>query len=83
MAHDTLSILATAERLEALKALREVLAETIVASNSARDVAALSRQIREVIADIEKIENGIATPDTGLAALDRRRADRGLAPRRV
>ena len=47
---------ATGNRLEALKALRDTLAETIEGTDSGRDVAALSQRLMDVMAEIETIE---------------------------
>ena len=43
-------------RLEQLKKLREMLAKAIDTCESMRDLAALSRQYRETIREIEEIE---------------------------
>lgn len=47
----------TGDRLKALEALRQALAEQIDASESARDVASLAGQMRQVLADIEGIQS--------------------------
>ena len=43
-------------RLEQLKTLRGILAQAIDECNSMRDLAALSRQYRETIREIEELE---------------------------
>ena len=48
----------TGSRLEALKALRSILADQLDICESARDVAALSRQMTDVLRQIEELENG-------------------------
>ena len=45
-----------ATRVEQLKALRDILAEAIDECSSMRDLAALSRQYRETIRELEEIE---------------------------
>lgn len=44
------------DRLKTLETLRDVIAETIDGTNSARDIAALSRQMTEVLAEIDEIK---------------------------
>lgn len=46
------------ERLEQLTALRDILAASIDNCESMRDLAALSRQYRETIREIDAIESG-------------------------
>lgn len=45
-------------RLEALRALRRKVAKTIDGTSSGRDVASLSKQLREILAEIEEIQKG-------------------------
>jgi hypothetical protein len=45
------------DRLATLRALRDRLAEEIDASKSARDIASLSKQMTEVLEQIDKIES--------------------------
>jgi hypothetical protein len=45
-------------RLEQLTTLRDILAASIDNCDSSRDLAALSRQYRETIREIESIESG-------------------------
>lgn len=69
---------ATGDRLKALRALRDLLAVEIDTCSSARDIAALSRQFADVLAQIEKL----APPEqkgTPLDELAKRRAGRGAA----
>lgn len=51
------NIVDSGTELEILKSLRHKLADAIENSNSGRDVAALSRQLREVVAKISEIES--------------------------
>ena len=46
----------TGDRLETLKALRHKIARAIQNSSSGRDIAALSRQLREVMDEIESAQ---------------------------
>ena len=46
-----------------MKTLRNRLASAIDDSNSGRDIAALSRQLRDVIERIKVIEDGLADDD--------------------
>lgn len=49
---------ASGDRLEALRSLRDVLAEAINNTSSGRDIASLSKQMADVLAQIEECENG-------------------------
>lgn len=49
---------ASEDRLSQLKELRGILAAAIDGCESMRDLAALSRQHREVIREIDELENG-------------------------
>jgi hypothetical protein len=65
------------DRLKALEDLRDLLARTIVATESARDVAALSRQLTDVLAKVDEAK--AAKPEqkgTVLDEVNARRADR-------
>ncbi len=57
MNNNLTSIADSGTELEILKSLRHKLAETIEQSQSGRDVASLSRQLRDVLARISEIEN--------------------------
>lgn len=74
---------ASGDRLVALRALRSVLAATITAGPPPRDLAALSRQLTDVLAQIEEAEK--SAPEhkgTPLDELEKRRAARGAKPAR-
>lgn len=53
------SIVNSGSELEILKGLRTKIANTIDSTNSGRDVAALSKQMREVSARISELENSM------------------------
>ena len=64
----------TGSRLDALRALRDTLARSIDGSDSGRDVAALSRQLTDVLSQIEAAEKASApAKGTPLDELARRR----------
>lgn len=66
---DSLARVASAgDRLKTLEALRDRIAEEIDRTRSARDVAALSRQLTDVLAQIEEI-NPATEEEDDLAAL--------------
>jgi hypothetical protein len=68
---------ASGDRLAALRDLRDLLVTTITATDSPRDVAALSRQVTDVLAQIAEVEAD--APDqtgTALDELRKRRAER-------
>lgn len=70
-------IAALNDRLDTLKALRDKLALAIDATESSRDLAALSRQLTDVLAQIEEIEKSLpAKKDTPLDAVKKNRAAR-------
>lgn len=72
---DSLAATASAgDRGATLRALRDRIAKEIDLTNSARDVAALSRQLTEVLAEIESLPN----PEKVSVAdeIAKRRADR-------
>lgn len=65
------------DRADALRALRDRLADEIDATESARDLAALSRQLHDVLDAIEALPSGEeASPS---AQIEQRRADRRAA----
>jgi hypothetical protein len=79
------TVAAHGDRLDTLRALRDRLAREIHQSGSARDVAALSRQLRETLAEVDRLgaKTTITQEDTTFDELSRRRADRGAgAPSR-
>lgn len=62
-------------RVEQLKELLLVLAEQIDGNPGARDMAALARQYRETLKEIEEIEGNIDNDDDIAKLLSRRDAD--------
>lgn len=66
------------DRLAALRCLRDRLADEIEQCESSRDVAALSRQLRDTLAEIDALGTGaVRTKEDQLAdELARRRLDR-------
>lgn len=62
------------DRLAALEDLRDLLATTIVGTDSARDIAALSGRLTDVLAQIEDVKK--ATPKAKGTALDELKARR-------
>ena len=62
-------------RLEQLKKLRDTLAKAIDTCESMRDLAALSRQYRETIREIEEIQGGTDDGDEISEILAGRQAD--------
>lgn len=65
---------ASGNRLAALSDLRDLLATTITSTESARDVAALSRQLADVLTQIEEARK--ADPEKKGTALDELKARR-------
>lgn len=61
-------------RLIQLKELKRVLADAIDNTSSGRDLAQLTKQYREVLAEIEEIEGGDEDDEIG-ALLSERRAE--------
>jgi len=57
------SVADTGDRLETLEALRHKIAWTIHKSTSGRDIAALSKQLREVMDEIEELRAPAAAED--------------------
>lgn len=63
------------DRLSRLKELRDVLESAIFECESKRDLAALSRQYRETIKEIEELEGAGVTDDGISEILSARKAD--------
>ena len=63
-------------RLEALIALRDVLALQIDCVEKPADLAALSRQFRDTLAEIEKLGAGVKQEGSVLDEFSKRLADR-------
>ena len=63
----------TGDRRTALVALRDAVAETIDAKDSARDIAALSKRLMEVMAEIDALPD----PEAEASPLDAARSKRG------
>ena len=63
----------TGDRRTALVALRDAVAETIDAKDSARDIAALSKRLMEVMAEIDALPD----PEDEASPLDAARNKRG------
>ena len=61
------------DRLEQLKQLAKILAENIDMCDSMRDLASLSRQYRETLAEIDALENGEDSDDEIAALILRHR----------
>jgi len=77
-------IAATGDRLATLERLRDHLAREIESSQTtARDLAALSRQLQQVLAEIAELRPPAETKGTPLDELNARRAARGSAPART
>ena len=62
----------TGDRRASLVALRDAVAETIDAKDSARDIAALSKRLMEVMAEIDSLPDPEAEADPVEAARKRR-----------
>lgn len=72
----------TGNRLETLRALRDTIAAAMTGRDvAARDLAALSRQLTLVLAEIAELAP-TETTGTSLDELDARRRSRGAAPAR-
>lgn len=69
----------TGDRAETLRALRDRLAEEIEQTNSGRDLAALSRQLTEVLSQIADLPNGtvLSAADEIAARREQRRQAAG------
>lgn len=65
----------TGDRRTALVALRDAVAETIDAKDSARDIAALSKRLMEVMAEIDALPD----PEAEAGPLDAAKRKRGGA----
>ena len=70
---DLRSVTSGNDRLEMLKSLASILASEIDGCGSARDLAALSRQYRETVREIDAIENGEDADDEIAAIILRNR----------
>jgi hypothetical protein len=70
------TVAASGDHLATLEALRGVLAEAIVLSDSARDVAALSARLTEVLAAIEKVRGQAPAAVSAVDQIAERRARR-------
>lgn len=64
------------DRLKALQALRDVIAERIVESESARDVAALSGQMTQILKQIEDLDRASGAKKSKVDELAARRTQR-------
>jgi len=74
-ADDLLGVARTGVRLDTLRALRDVLAIQIKATDSARDVAALSQRLMDVLAQIDTCEKADPVREgTALDEVNARRA---------
>ena len=60
----------TGRRRDLLETLRDELAKAIEMTDSGRDIAALSRRLLEVTAELDGLPNDNAEPDEVDAALD-------------
>ena len=72
------------DRLTTLESLRDRLAREIADTNSARDVAALSKELRAALAEIDALAAtaAVSKESETFDELSRRRADRGADPAR-
>ena len=68
----------TGKRLDSLLELRDVLAVAIDECESMRDLAALSKQYRETLTEIDIIQ-GVTGDDDEISTLLQSRSDNGLA----
>jgi hypothetical protein len=73
----------TESRLTALKALRDRLATTMDESESARDIAALSKQLMDVLIQIEAVAPKKVEVKSAVDQIAERRAQRGARAARV
>jgi len=64
------------DRLKALQALRDVIAERIAESESARDVAALSGQLTQILKQIEELDKNAGAKMSKVDELASRRKQR-------
>lgn len=70
----SLSEAVSTSRAEALRSLAAKLAKTIEKTESGRDVAALSKQLRDTLSELDALGEGTAnTPDVLVRALKNRR----------
>jgi hypothetical protein len=78
---DLTAVAASGDRLDTLRALRDTLASAIDATESARDLAALSRQLTDVLEQVAECEKAAPKPKgTPLDELATRRAARRPVP---
>ena len=63
------------DRLQKLKELEDMLFKAMVAADSDRSLAAIARQYRETLKEIEEIEGGTGDDDELGAILAERRSD--------
>lgn len=72
---------ASGDRLKALTALRDRLAKEIEGCDSARDVAALSRQLTDVLRQVEELTPDVAEERSPLDELAQRRSRSAVTAR--
>ena len=77
---DLIETAATGDRLATLRDLRDLLAREIVACESSRDLAALSRQLTDVLAQIEALAPAEKKGDAVDEIAARRSARRPVSP---
>lgn len=66
------------DRLETLKALRRVLAETIQSTSSARETATLACQLRHVLTEIDDLEKEDRHKEDTISQILKKRRTEGL-----
>lgn len=67
------------DRLQALMKLRDVLAQQIDVADKPADVSSLSRQFRDTLAEIDKLNAGVKQEGSVLDELSKRRSARRAA----
>lgn len=72
----------TNDRAKALTALRNRIARSIDECDSMRDLAALSRQLTDVLRQLEELQPAPAAVGSPVDEVSKRRAARGAAPAR-
>lgn len=70
------------DRVETLRALRDILSRQITGTDSGRDVAALAARLVDVLAEIDELAPAAPVKGNPLDELKERRAARGAAPAR-
>ena len=81
---DLASVAHAGDLLETLRELRDVIARAMSASEvPARDLAALSRQLTQVLAEIDALKPPVQEAGTPLDEVNARRVARGAAPARA